>query len=83
MSAARDGWAALRRAAKAQGWRIEVTGGSHLRWVSPAGAAVITAESPSDPRSLLNTRAQLRRAGFVDEAREQRLPAAKRAKGMT
>lgn len=49
-----------------QGWTFEVTGSGHLRWVSPDGKVVVTPSTPSDRRSELNSRSQLRRAGLVD-----------------
>lgn len=54
----------LVRAALAQGWRVEVTGGNHLRLLPPHGRPVFMAATPSDHRSVLNARATLRRAGL-------------------
>lgn len=46
------------------GWEI-VRSGSHLRWRSPAGVVVITGATPCrGTRTLLNARADLRRAGL-------------------
>ena len=51
-----------------QGWVIEATG-SHLRWVSPAGAVVMSAATPSDRKALPRHVAELRRAGAVIDGR--------------
>ena len=37
----------LVRLARRQGWAVEVTGGNHLRFVSPAGYCIIGGLSPS------------------------------------
>lgn len=46
----------------------------HYRVVTPSGQAVIVAGTPSDPRSLKNTIADLRRAGvdFGDRPKRRR-----------
>lgn len=52
-------------AAKAAGWRIELTGGDHVRWYPPdGGRPVVSALTPSDHRAAKNTRAYLRRSGL-------------------
>lgn len=53
-------------AATAQGWRVELTGANHVRWLSPdpEAAPIVTALTPSSQRTMLNVRAQLRRAGL-------------------
>jgi hypothetical protein len=50
--------------ARAQGWRIELTGGTHLRWQPPAGRPVTTPFTMHDHRSVRDIRAGLRRAGL-------------------
>ena len=50
--------------AKAQGWRIELTGRTHLRWLPPSGRPVTTASTMHDHRSVRDIRASLRRAGL-------------------
>lgn len=47
--------------ARRRGWSVERTRGSHWRLKHPAGALVITAGTPSCPRSLANLRTDLRR----------------------
>lgn len=55
----------LAKAAKKQGWFLELTGGGHLRWCNPAGGFVITPSSPSDGnRGLQKARADLRKGGL-------------------
>lgn len=44
----------------AQGWRIELTNGGHLRWTWPAtGEIVFTSQTPSDWRALKNIKKRL------------------------
>jgi hypothetical protein len=50
--------------AQEQGWDVSIGGGGHLRFQSPEGELVFTAQTPSDRRSLLNAKACLRRAGL-------------------
>lgn len=52
-------------AATIAGWSITVTGKTHLKWKSPTGAMVVTASTPSDRRTMLNVRGDLRRNGLV------------------
>lgn len=68
MRAHRDGkFRRLVKAMRAQGWRVEITGGCHYRFVppDPLQPMVHTGSSPSDHRSVRNLEAQLRRAGLV------------------
>ncbi len=48
------------------GWRVERTGGNHVRLLSPDRSVppVITSSTPSDPRAIKNLRAMLRRYGL-------------------
>lgn len=55
---------ALLQAAKKQGWRVRLTNGGHYVLLSPAGARVIIANTPSDSHAYLNARARLRREGL-------------------
>jgi predicted RNA binding protein YcfA (HicA-like mRNA interferase family) len=55
----------LARQAAAQGWTIRRTKSSHLIWISPTGARVVTSSTPSDTRAVRNHRARLKRAGLV------------------
>jgi predicted RNA binding protein YcfA (HicA-like mRNA interferase family) len=55
----------LRRLAERQGWRVEPTGGGHLRWRSPrCGRVIFTASSPSDYRALQNILSHLKAEGL-------------------
>jgi len=48
----------------AAGWTIERTRSSHFRFKSPDGKTmIICGSTPEDPRSLLNFKADFRRAG--------------------
>jgi hypothetical protein len=61
---------ALVRQKKKEGWEIERTRNCHLRWIFIAtGAVVISATTPSDYRSLLNTKADLKRCERAIEPR--------------
>lgn len=53
----------LAKQAQAAGWRVEQTRNGHLRFLGPNGQIVICSGTPSDCRSVKNTRAQLRRGG--------------------
>lgn len=44
------------------GWRIERTGGDHIKLTSPAGAIVFASQTPSDWRASRRARATLDRA---------------------
>jgi predicted RNA binding protein YcfA (HicA-like mRNA interferase family) len=54
--------AKLLRQASACGWQLSRTRGGHWLLRHPSGAVVVTSGSPSDWRTLRNTRAQMRRA---------------------
>ncbi len=56
----------LAQRALARGWRIEVRRSGHLAWIPPRGRVLFTSSTPSDPRTLKNFIAQLRRAGLDD-----------------
>lgn len=53
-------------AALLAGWKIEVTGGSHLKWIPPdkTKPVVISPSTPSGHRERANTIARLRRSGL-------------------
>lgn len=53
------------REAEKQGCRIEQSKGNHWKIFVPNGSIIVTASTPSDYRSLRNTRARLRKAGIV------------------
>lgn len=56
---------ALLKAAEEQGWTVRFTGSGHYQWKAPDGQTIIvTPSTPSDHRSMSNTRAQLKRAGL-------------------
>jgi hypothetical protein len=61
-----DALRTMARAAERAGWSIARRGNGHLAWTSPDGATVFTPSTPSDYRSTLNSRAQLRRAGLKE-----------------
>lgn len=54
----------LARDAEEQGWEVRVLKSGHRCWTSPSGAKVFTSSTPSDPRTLMNHRALLRKHGF-------------------
>lgn len=57
--------ATLVREAKQSGFHVEQLPGGHLKFVPPGGGqAIIGASTPSDYRSVKNTRARLKRAGL-------------------
>lgn len=56
----------LVRQAMLQGWIVTRTKGSHLKWTSPAGDIVISSSTPSDPRTIKNTKRDLRIRGFIE-----------------
>ena len=47
--------------ARRRGWRVDRTGGDHLRLRHPTGAMIFAASTPSCPRALRNLQADLRR----------------------
>jgi hypothetical protein len=52
------------RQLEAQGWSVSHTASGHWKAMPPGGKGVIFLSStPSDPRSLKNMKAQLRRGG--------------------
>jgi RNA 3'-terminal phosphate cyclase len=57
----------LARKAERQGWTVVITGGTHIKWTSPAGEKVFSSYSPSDHRAIKNTITNLRKKGFVPE----------------
>lgn len=55
----------LVKKAKKLGWTVEVTGGTHLKWIPPWDADfVMTGSTPSDYRAWKNICQRLRRAGL-------------------
>lgn len=54
----------LQAEATNQGWEVRILTSGHLCWVSPEGRKVFGAQTPSDPRAILNHRSILRRYGF-------------------
>lgn len=56
----------LVKAAKEQGWELELTGSGHLRWTNPDGGFVITPSSPSDKgHGFHKAKKDLRKGGLV------------------
>lgn len=63
----------LVRRKKKEGWQVERTKKGHLRWIFAAtGAIIISAATPSDHRSLLNTMADLKRSEKPGYSRYER-----------
>lgn len=60
--------------AESQGWAVEVTGGGHLRFISPDRRMpmVHTGSTPSDRRSIKNLESQLRKSGLKIERSEKK-----------
>jgi hypothetical protein len=57
---------AMIRQAQAQGWKLSVSSGNHLRLDPPGGGhPVFLSATPSDWRSCLKIRSALRKAGVV------------------
>jgi hypothetical protein len=52
-----------KRAQKA-GWTITISGGNHLKWLSPDGKTMLVSSRTGSYRAWKNFRADLRRAGF-------------------
>ena len=50
------------------GWLIDRTRGDHVRAKSPRGSTVFVSTTPSDRRTVLNTRARIRR---IDQQEQQ------------
>lgn len=58
--------------AELAGWSVKLTNGGHFKLTNPVnGKCVIAANTPSDHRSDLNFRAELRRAGLSRELIER------------
>jgi hypothetical protein len=64
MSDGRKILARWKKQAERAGWTVTMTGGGHLKWRSSSGQVVISPATPSDRRSVLNTRRDLRNAGL-------------------
>lgn len=62
-----SGFQALKEAAIAQGWRVELNGNSHWCFTPPDPRVpkAYTGSTPSDKRSLLNFRRDLRQRGLL------------------
>lgn len=57
-------WKELATAALSQGWAIEHTAGNHLKWIPMKGEPYVSSNTPSDHRTILNTRAALIQRGL-------------------
>jgi predicted RNA binding protein YcfA (HicA-like mRNA interferase family) len=55
-----------------QGWSVERTKGSHLKWLSPLGAIMFSASTPSDTRAIQNIKKELRLRGFIELKKNKR-----------
>lgn len=56
---------AIIRSARRAGWSVGFTNGGHLRFHAPSGVTIYAASTPSDPRSIANLRAHLKRCGLL------------------
>lgn len=56
----------LEKCAVKQGWRVERTNSSHIRFVprDKRMRIVVTASTPSDPRGIRNLTSDLKRSGL-------------------
>lgn len=54
----------IARAAREQGWRVELTAKSHVKFVPPQGELIYSAGTPSDWRGRRNLVSRLRRSGL-------------------
>lgn len=59
----------IAREARSQGWQVEMTRKSHVKFVPPEGPIVIGAGTPSDNRGRLNLLTRLRRQGLELQGR--------------
>lgn len=50
--------------AREQGWQVEMTRKSHIKFVPPQGELVYSSGTPSDRRAQLNLVSRLRRQGL-------------------
>lgn len=50
--------------ARGQGWQVQLTKKSHVKFVPPAGKIIFTSGTPSDGRGRLNLLSELRRSGL-------------------
>lgn len=56
----------LKRAARQQGWTVELANGGHLKWTPPTDSPIVFSPStPSDWRAIANIVSRLRKSGFV------------------
>jgi hypothetical protein len=55
---------ALLAIATEQKWEVRIRNNSHLVWVSPSGAKVFSAATPSDRRAVQNLARDLRHNGL-------------------
>lgn len=51
--------------ARKQGWGVERTAKSHIKFVPPSGPLIYSAGTPSDPRGMKNLESRLRRQGLI------------------
>ena len=54
----------IKEAIKKQGWRVEVTKGSHIKFIAPDGSCMFASGTPSDHRARKGMLADLRRRGL-------------------
>lgn len=61
-------------AARRAGWRVEQTGGDHIRLTAPNGEFVFASQTPSDWRAVHATRARMNRSWPGWDGSEKREP---------
>lgn len=54
----------LIQAAQDAGWKVEWTGGGHIKFIPPSGRPIFTSGTPSDHRTTQNLKHRLRREGL-------------------
>lgn len=54
----------LARQAVAEGWRVAISGGNHVKWFAPDGKTLIVSSLTGSSSGWRNFKAQMRRAGL-------------------
>lgn len=54
----------IAKAAIAEGWRVEIANGGHVKWFAPDGETIIVSSLTGSACGWRNHRAKLRRAGL-------------------
>jgi hypothetical protein len=61
----------LKKQAEKQGWEVGLTKSGHYRWISPTGKSVFCSKTPSDWRTILNFKSELRSLGFIEVTKQK------------